>query len=377
MTKMHVEIAGGGMAGLAVGTMLSRRGWSVRLHERDDAIREVGAGIFLRRNTLNVLEVLGAADDVKAAGMKLDRGVYRDGVTGDVIHDRAGGDGAPMWMAPRESVIQVLEAGARDAGVEIVTGSEVTGAGPDGTLTTSKGEFRADLIVGADGVSSAVRESLGLTKMTERLPSVVTRYLAPTREIAPETFTTMWWSGRRRVGIAPCGDNLTYIYMVCHESDERAVHLPIDVDTWVDSFPMLADKLPLLAGVPAIQNHFRIVSCHRWTAGRVALIGDAAHGLPPLLGQGAGLALSNANALANSVGATAEGIPQDLVRWERKFKHFSKKTQFWSMHLDRVTNRWPQVLEPVRRAYLSALDAKWIRHKMAIADRFPITPVGA
>ncbi len=371
--RMHVEVAGGGIAGLAVGTMLARRGWTARVHERNQAIREVGAGIFLRRNTLNALEVLGVAEEIQAQGMHLERGKYRDGVTGDIIHDREGGDGAAMWISPRETVVQALERKAREAGIEIVTDSEVTWADASGRLITSKGEFSADLIVGADGVSSTVRESLGLTRMTKRLPSIVTRYLVPTRAMAPENYTTMWWSGRRRIGIAPCAEDLSYVYMVCPESDIEGRSLPVDISAWSRSFPMLADRLPLLKGLQSIQNNYRIVTCHAWTKGRVAIIGDAAHGLPPLLGQGAGLALSNANALAASVGTDSERIPGDLVAWEERFRQFSDKTQFWSMHLDRVTNNWPRVLVPIRRLYLGVLDAKWMRHRMAIADRFPVT----
>lgn len=372
---MHVEIAGGGIAGLATGIMLARRGWSVRIHERNDAIREVGAGIFLRRNTLRVLDVLGVVDEIKAQGMHLERGRYRDGVTGTLIHDRAGGEGTAMWICPRESVVQALESKAREAGAEIVTNSKVVKAHPSGVLTTSKGEFSADLVVGADGIFSAVRDSLNLTKSTQRLPSVVTRYLVPSNDIAPEPYTTMWWSGRRRIGVAPTGEELTYIYMVCHETDLQASALPVDIAAWSESFPMLADKLPLLEGVPAIQNHYRIVTCNAWSSGRVAIVGDAAHGLPPLLGQGAGLALSNANALAASVGNDPTGIPEDLMRWERQFRPISDKTQFWSMHLDRVTNKWPKSLTSLRPIYLSALGTPWMRDRMAIADRFPIKTV--
>lgn len=371
--RMHAEVAGGGIAGLAVATMLAKRGWTVRVHERNEAIREVGAGIFLRRNTLNVLQMLGVADEIQEQGMHLSRGKYRDGVTGDTIHDREGGDGAPMWISPRETVVQALERKARDAHVEIVTNSHVIGADPSGVLTTDKGDFPADLVVGADGVSSTVRESLELTRMTRRLPSVVTRYLIPTRAMAPEDHTTMWWSGSRRIGIAPCAEDLSYVYMVCPETDAIGRSIPVDVAAWSRSFPMLADRLPLLAGASPIQNNYRIVTCHAWHKGRVALVGDAAHGLPPLLGQGAGLALSNANALAASVGNASDLIPQDLKIWERRFRHFSDKTQYWSMHLDRVTNKWPSPLVTLRGLYLNFLDSRPMRRRISIADRFPIT----
>lgn len=359
---------------MALSTMLAMRGWTVRVHERNEQIREVGAGIYLRRNTLRVLEVLGVADEVKSLGLQLERGRYRDGVTGQLFHDRPGGEGTAAWICPRQSLMQALETRARAAGVEILTDSEVTGADPSGVLRTKRGDFEADLVVGADGVSSNVRESLGLTKLTERLPSVVTRYLAPTREVGPEPYATMWWSGKRRIGIAPCGPDMTYVYMVCHESDLGAKKLPMDLGLWSASFPMLADKLALLEPLPAIQNNYRIVTCKSWHSGRVAILGDAAHGLPPLLGQGAGLALSNANALATTVGDDPDRIPDDIATWERKFRKYADITQFWSMHLDKATNQWPKALLPLRKPYLGILGTRRVRTMMAIADRFPIRP---
>lgn len=373
---MHAEVAGGGIAGLAVGTMLAMRGWSVRVHEQNDSIREVGAGIFLRPNSMAVLSVLGVANELKNVGLKLESAKYRDGRTGETYQDRLGGDGSGTWICPRELMIQALERRAREAGVEISIGSRVLGATREGVLKTAKGAFPADLVIGADGVSSAVRNSLGLTKRTQRLSTVATRYLAPTRDIEPIPQTTMYWSGSRRVGISPVSKDSSYIYMICPDEDERGKALPMDIESWSEAFPILRNQLEQVRDLTAIQNNYRIVQCHAWHSGRVAIIGDGAHGLPPLLGQGAGLALCNANALATSVGNDSSDIPRQLVDWETRFRRYSDITQNWSMHFDRATNDWPPALLALRKPYLWALGKIGpVQRRIWIADDFPVRAI--
>ena len=66
--KGQVEIAGAGLSGLAAATAFARAGWNVRLHERNDQLREIGAGIFMWENGLRVLEAIGAYDEATAGG---------------------------------------------------------------------------------------------------------------------------------------------------------------------------------------------------------------------------------------------------------------------------------------------------------------------
>src|SRR2546423_9766355 len=71
--QRHAEIAGAGTAGLIAATLLARAGWSVRVHERADVIREIGAGIFLHNNGLLVLEETDLMDELAPRGTRLMR----------------------------------------------------------------------------------------------------------------------------------------------------------------------------------------------------------------------------------------------------------------------------------------------------------------
>jgi 2-polyprenyl-6-methoxyphenol hydroxylase-like FAD-dependent oxidoreductase len=69
----HAEIAGGGIGGLTIGMMLARTGWTVRIHEQAPEIREIGSGVFLRNNSLEVLDEYGLFQGLRAVGSELTR----------------------------------------------------------------------------------------------------------------------------------------------------------------------------------------------------------------------------------------------------------------------------------------------------------------
>lgn len=373
----RVEIAGAGIAGLGLGIMLARSGWGVRVHERDD-VREVGAGIYLRNNTVKVLETLGLADEVRAHGVELDRSQWREG-DGELRQDVVFGSAKRQWVCPRQVVISALERAARASGVDICVGSEVVSATRDGVLRTAAGaEHHADLVVAADGHRSGVRQSLGVSVRHQYLPTLATRFLLPDRDVEPEDKTTMYWSGHRRVGVTACSRGETYVYLITPQRDNEGRKVPIAPDAWSRSFPVLGDLFDRLAGLPAIQHNYVVVKCKPWSVDRVAVVGDAAHALPPVLGQGAGLALSNAWALARELrDADAADVPARLRAWERHVRHFADTTQAWSMRLDRMTNKWPTILLPLRSRALSFIgNTTFVQNHMRAADGFPIASGG-
>ncbi|WP_238009346.1 NAD(P)/FAD-dependent oxidoreductase [Dactylosporangium sp. AC04546] len=373
MTR-HAEIVGGGIGGLGLANCLAQRGWTVQLHERGAEIREVGAGLYLRNNPLSVLEKLGLFGAVAKTGLPLDieRRCDRHGRTRH--QQRSVGD-QRMWALRREDLIRALEKGARDAGVVIRTNSKIVQATGDGTVVSEDGStFRGDLVVGADGYHSSVRKSLNLTKTYRQLPSVATRYIIPGREFEPIARTTMHWSGRRRVGVTPTSSDATYIFLISPEDDAEGVSYPIDVVSWSSSFPALTGLFQRIAETPSepLQHNYMVVEATRWSSGSAAILGDAAHGLPPLLGQGAGLALSNAWALAHTLDQVP-AVPDALARWERTYRNYADLTQKWSVRLDTLTWKWPTPLLAAREPVLHAIQTlPWWEREMHIADRFPI-----
>ena len=176
MNKRHAEIVGAGFAGLTAACALAQRGWSVRVHERADRLRTTGAGIYIYENGLRVLEAVGAFEAaVKGAPFAHTREV-RDGDDRLIsVHRWAG---SRVFSIVRQNVINALAAAATRAGVEIVTNSTAASATPDGELTLADGrKLKADLIVGADGSNSQLRDSLGLLAKRKYLVDGCTRLL--------------------------------------------------------------------------------------------------------------------------------------------------------------------------------------------------------
>lgn len=373
-TGRRVEIAGGGLAGLTTAILLARRGWTVRVHERNDAIREVGAGIFLRTNPFSVLDGLGIMPEIYEEGVQLERGQMLSG-KGRLMQDQPYEGQRRLWIGRRQVVIRALERAAREAGVEIRCGSRVAGCDPAGVLRTTDGEeFEADLVVGADGHNSPTRESLGLTRRHQILSTLATRYIVPSRSLAPEALRLMYWSGRRRVGTAPCDRDSTYVYLICPTSDVAGKRVPIDLDSWGRSFPVLRDRLAELQPLDWDQHPYVVVQCRSWHAGRVVLIGDAAHAQPPTLGQGAGMALTNACTLAHAL-EQRRAVTEVIADWERHYRPMTETTQRWSLGFDAVSDRWPQALLPARSALIWAFGhIRVLERRMRASDGIPLPP---
>lgn len=323
--RRHAEISGGGFAGLTAATALAQRGWSVRLHERSPELRTEGAGIVLWNNSLQVIDAIKAGPDLMSRSMTPPAYETR---MNNVIQSQETLDGIRWRTLTRPHLFQTLLVAAREAGVEVVAGSEVVGATPDGTIRFANGDSaEADLIIGADGVGSAVRDSLAIPLKRERSRDGITRFLVPRRKaelqaLEPDTewdnVIDFWNLDPRvlRVLYTPANDEELYIALMSPAADADGSRVPIDLDLWTSVFPQLAPVLEDAAKTPGRYYGYQTTRLDHWTEGKVALIGDAAHAMCPALAQGAGCAMQNAWTLA--VAATeADDIPAALINWER------------------------------------------------------------
>lgn len=345
MSTRRVEIVGAGFAGLAAACALAQRGWSVRVHERADRVRAAGAGIYIYENGLRVLEAIGAyGAAVHGAPFAHTREVRDD-------HNRVVSthrwQGSRVFSIVRQTVINALAESATLSGAEIVLNSEGVSATPDGVLTLANGSsVKADLIIAADGVNSQIRDSLNLVAKRKYLVDGCTRLLIEKtpEEMGQEGATTIeYWGGSRRLLYTPCSETEIYIALVMLDSDEDAKEIPVNREAWTRWFPHLA---PLIKRFRAAGRYdrFEYIKLKRWSEGRVAVIGDAAHALPPNIGQGGGCSMMNALSMAVYLDRDAD-VASALRTWEANERAITDHTQRISLMLG-----WPATWPPALRA---------------------------
>ncbi len=333
----HAEIAGAGFGGLVTAIGLADRGWTVRVHERRDALHTEGYGIAIQDNMTRVFTALGILDEVLAGGMEIDRRDSLNG-SGEVVLSLKNGLG--RYRISRRHIVALLARRAQQSGVDILTGSAVADATPDGEIVLESGKtHRADLIVAADGINSTLRDRLALPARKVWQNEGGVRMVIPRlpEDVATDerdgTAMIEAWANKRRILYCPNSPSEIYVILTCMEQDEAARATPIDVDAWRQSFPTMGPLLERIARDTDWDEcrwvRFQTVRLESWSAGRAAILGDAAHAMPPYLGQGAGHAMMNGLGLAVAIDE-APDVASALALWERRERPLTEHTQRWT-----------------------------------------------
>lgn len=318
---MRAIVIGSGIAGLAAALALRRVGVEVTVYERAPALTEVGAGISLWANALRALDHIGAGPAVRAAALPMDRSEFRvrDGhrVTATfraAPFERRFGTAPFVAMIHRADLVAAL-AGGLPAGTTRY-GFACAGVESRGTRATVRFENghadEADLVIGADGIRSAVRAALVGPGEPRYAGYTCWRGVCARPASVPPGYLAEWWGRGRRFGITTLPADRVYWWATKNEpaggraADERAA-VAAAFRGWADPVPGLIAATPA-AGV--LRNDILDrPPTRRWAAGRVVLIGDAAHPATPNYGQGGCLAVEDAAALARHLGGGADPEP--------------------------------------------------------------------
>jgi len=320
IANLNVVVVGGATGGAATALLLARAGARVTLIEKIAEPRAVGAGIAIAENGMAVLESLGLKPAVSAAACVVAGVRVVDGTGRTLL---APPPPEPTGWMLRRSALQTifLDALAAEPLVECHFGAEVTGATGAGTVTaaTRAGatEFHADLIVGADGVHSRVR-SCGRFDAHVSRPGIT--YV---RTLVPESLAqgVEAWTAAGLFGSFAVPDG-TYVYASggSRACTDAIAHSDLEGfrAAWSAAYPASAELLGAVARWDdLIVNRVRRVECGRWSDGRIVLLGDAAHAMPPNLGQGANSAVVDAAVLLDEL-RRAAGVADALRAYEAR-----------------------------------------------------------
>lgn len=345
MTKRTL-IIGGGIGGLAAALACSRAGAQLELFERSPEFTEVGAGIQLGPNVVKVLHGWGLQDalagvaafpdrlQVRSATSGAELGVLR---LGAVAVERYGAPYATIYRADLHALL--LAAVQKRTGVRLNVDSAVVSfvQHAEGVnLQTADGrEAQGDLLVGADGLWSRVRQQLlndGAPRATGHLAyrAMVPQHSLPAHLRSQQI--TAWLGPLLHVVQYPVrrGEGLNVVAIVHGRMDG-------DVEDWDHSANAAELRRAMAATCPSLQelihaiDHWRLWGlsirppmrgAHEQAQGRVALLGDAAHPMLPYLAQGAGMAIEDADELGRALASAGLDIPAALKhyaarRWQR------------------------------------------------------------
>ena len=334
-----VEIAGAGLSGLALSVRMAQLGWQVTLHEKNSDLRMFGAGIWLWGNGLKSLQMIGAYEEAVQRAKIIKEWRIAD-QEGNILMTRPMTPGDQLLLPPRADLYQSLINRAVAEGVEIRTSSTAVSVRSEGILVLDNGDERkADLIVAADGIYSRLRESIYATRVLDYGIEAGIRMLIKHQQGDPEDIITEYWNGPWRLLYNPCTDGQNYIFLSAPIDDERGRKMPIDRDFWRNTFP-LQESLVNRFQEDGRWDRIGYVRCRSWSDGKVAILGDAANGMPPNLGQAANMAFTNAMALAAIVNEE-ENIPLALDKWEKFSRPLTEHVQWWSYIYGFVVGNWP------------------------------------
>ena len=332
MTATHnkVLIVGAGIAGCSAAIALADKGMQVTLVEKQAEWRFQSSGIFIYSNGLEALRSVGVLPQILDAGFGIadGRNVYLDHhgtPIVDVFYPRSHGGAVPILGIKRAEMHRIL-AGRLDAlGVDIRLATTVVDIHSlTGDVAFSDGTSeRFDLVVGADGIRSQVREAVS--------GPVAPRYtgFGVWRSVheRPRTLDAkiMMMGIGKRLGIMPISDDRLYLFGTVSEPADRWYPREQWPDLMRERFAefcgparqfldqLSADSEVLYTAVEEVQAPLP------WHVGRVLLIGDAAHASTPFMGQGGAMAVEDAVVLAEMLGA--DGINEHTLKafGERRF----------------------------------------------------------
>lgn len=357
---LHVLVVGAATGGSATALLLARAGARVTLLERVAEPRAVGAGIAIAENGLAVLESLGLGPALEPA--RAVHGVRITDADGRTLLEPP--RPAPRVVMLRRSTLQrvLLDAVLAEPRITARFGREVVRADRSGTVTfrTAAGEeesLHADLVIGADGVHSLVRASGAFGARTR---STGIRYLralvAPGLATGCEAWTPAGVFGSFAV------DNGTYLYASCGTPECREALERRDLgalrEAWGRAY---GPARRLLGAVPSwdalLVNEVVRVDCARWSDGRLALLGDAAHAMAPNLGQGANSALVDGAVLLDELRRAAT-LDQALAAYGARRRPAVRRVADTSARLGALAERTHPAARWVRDRVLLPVAAR-------------------
>ena len=356
MRGARILVVGAGLAGLALARALGRAGFAPELIEREAGWEAAGTGMYLPANGVRALGVLGLGEAVAARAAPITRQRLLDHhgrLLAEIDLDGLWGDVGACLALPRAELHQVL----RD-GVAVRMGRTIASLEHrDGPVEVTFDDGRQggyDLVVGADGLRSAVRRLAVDPHPPVPVGQHSWRFLAPCPP-GITTWTVLLGRGASFLTI-PIGGGLVYCYAdITTNPDSPAPPTGDPLAGLREHFAGFAAPVPQL--LDQLQDQTQVhaapieqVAAERWGRGAVVLVGDAAHAMSPNMAQGAALAFEDALVLAACL-AQASSVAEALAGFVARRHPRASWVRAQTHRRDKTRDLPPLLRDPLLRAF--------------------------
>jgi 2-polyprenyl-6-methoxyphenol hydroxylase-like FAD-dependent oxidoreductase len=368
--RLRIAIVGGGLGGLAAALFLRKAGLHATVYEQASELREVGAGIVVPPNMVRPLAKLGLADKLPSFAVRLEAAwEFRRWQDGRVLFVQPMGEqcerlyGAHCYVAHRADLLALFEQALASQQLcldhrcvavrQMENEVELTFVSRAGHET----KVASDVVIGADGIHSMIREAI-VPKIDARFSGLCAfRCLVPSEkapEMALRPVQTLWLGpGRHFVHYPICGGRLVNIVAIVPAGDWRTESWTAEgqIAELIKEFMGWDHRVHKLITSASDTKRWALYDrqpLEHWAAGRITLLGDAAHAMLPFFAQGAAQAIEDAAVLAAYLrSAGEESVPQALRRYEEVRRPRAIQAQLMSRGRE-VPNHLPDGSEQQR-----------------------------
>ena len=328
--QLQIAIVGGGIGGLTAALALRARGLHVTVFEQAGGLREIGAGVSIHPNAALLLQRVGLIDGIKQIGSAITGLFVRTSLGEPISTSALTSTGVQGYNVHRAEFLKLLidaqPRGTLHFNHRLSAARETQG---HVRLSFSNGEtVDTDIVIGADGIHSALQREIGLKTSASSEGIMAYRGLIPTGRLSwtknIDGAMSMWiGKGRSFLCYPVSGGRLMNMvaFVPTNFDSEESWTAPGDLNALGAEYAGWDD--PVLETIGALDQTFRWGIYDRaplpyWSTSRMTLLGDAAHPMVPHLGQGAAQAIEDGFTLAVLLeGAKCTDVPRRLKAYEK------------------------------------------------------------